>query len=346
MLANLIGSVANLKRRLVGLDILKPSSEEQLQDHILATSSRLSDPEQSDSASSQEESDSEEGPDFIPESCLFCSHSSSSLEDNITHMYKTHGLFIPDRDRIIVDLKSLLRYLHLVIFQYRECLYCHSQRKSAEAAQQHMIGKGHCKFDISSEESEFADFYAESTTFGKGDGDSQEEEKRGPTERTGEARLSAAITKVDSETARLSSGKLFSHRATAQATRSRHQYRATVTRLQPQLPDLAADESNLHQSSQQTPQNSTSLAVAKGAKREATLALQLDNLSISDRAALAHLSAPEQRSLLSIQKRELSQAKRVEKRFRSRVELMANSVKRSNFRNDEAGHDGRRRWNV
>ena len=327
------------------MDILKPLSEEQSQDPVLATSSRYSDPEQSDSASATEESDFEEGPDFIPESCLFCSHSSPNLEDNVIHMHKTHGLFIPDRDRLIVDLESLLRYLHLVIFQYRECLYCHSQRKSAAAAQQHMIDKGHCKFDISSEDSEFADFYAEFTTVGEDD-ESQGEESSVITEKSGEARPSAAITEVDGETARLSSGKLFSNRAAAQAIRSRHQYRVTVTRLHPQLPDLAPEESNLPQSNQQTRQNSTSLVVARGAKREATLALQLENLSISDREALAHLSATEQRSLLSIQKRELGKAKRVEKRFRSRVELMANSVKRANFRNDEAGHDGRRRWNV
>jgi pre-60S factor REI1 len=90
---------------------------------------------------------------------LFCNHINSSLDDNLTHMLKMHGLFIPDKDRLVLDAETLIAYFHLIIFGYLECLYCGTQRNSAEAAQQHMIGKAHCKFDISSEDSEFRHFY-------------------------------------------------------------------------------------------------------------------------------------------------------------------------------------------
>ncbi|KAM0497901.1 hypothetical protein ACHAQF_005956 [Verticillium nonalfalfae] len=75
------------------------------------------------------------------------------------HMQKVHGLFIPDKKRLIVDLETLFSYLHLIIVRHNECICCGTQRASTLAVQQHMLGKGHCKFDIASDDSEFADFY-------------------------------------------------------------------------------------------------------------------------------------------------------------------------------------------
>ncbi len=326
----------------MGLGVLKTPSDELQRDHHYLGSPSPSDPEHSDSS---EGSDSEDAPEFMPEDCLFCSNSSSTLEENVLHMHKAHGLFIPDRDRLIVDLEALVRYLHLVIFAYRECLYCHSQRASATAAQQHMIGKGHCKFDISNEGSEFADFYADATTPDQHDevdevgGDASLEEARG-------VKTSNPVLKIDDATVRLPSGKLLSHRSAAQALQSRHQYRTTMAQLHPQLPPSSPEGPSTQPASQPAQEASTSTALAKSAKREASLALELENLSAGDRAALIHLPATEQRSLLAVQKRELGRAKRAEKRFWSRVEMMGNTVKRSTFRNDEPGHDGRRRWGV
>lgn len=74
-------------------------------------------------------------------------------------MLQSHGLFIPDRNRLVIDEVTLVKYSHLIIFGYFECLYCGSERSSAQATQQHMIGKGHCKIDVYRENSEFRDFY-------------------------------------------------------------------------------------------------------------------------------------------------------------------------------------------
>ena len=58
-------------------------------------------------------------------------------------MQKSHGLFIPHHQHLAVDLETLFRYLHLVIFGYRECIQCGTERATIQAVQQHMIGKGH-----------------------------------------------------------------------------------------------------------------------------------------------------------------------------------------------------------
>jgi pre-60S factor REI1 len=214
-----------------------------------------------------------------------------------------------------------------------------------------MLGKGHCKFDISKEDSEFADFYTVSAPASE-DGEEEQTEGDKATKDAKEASRTAPITLVDGTTARLPSGKIFSHRSTAQAMQSRHQYRTARAQLQPQLLAGSTEEpentSSVLPDGQQTTKEgeSTSTALAKSAKREAALALQLKNLSVSDRAALAHLPTAEQRSLITVQKKEMAKAERAENRFYRRVEIMSNSVKRSLFRNDEAGHDGRRRWNV
>src|SRR5688572_30214237 len=61
---------------------------------------------------------------FTPGQCLFCPITSSTLEDGMVHMQRSHGLFIPQQQHLTVDLETFFRYLHLVIFEYRECLYC------------------------------------------------------------------------------------------------------------------------------------------------------------------------------------------------------------------------------
>jgi pre-60S factor REI1 len=44
------------------------------------------------------------------EQCLFCTHSSESLEANVAHMTSSHSFFIPDIE-YLVDLDGLISYL-------------------------------------------------------------------------------------------------------------------------------------------------------------------------------------------------------------------------------------------
>jgi hypothetical protein len=96
--------------------------------------------------------------DFNPLVCLFCAKNSSSFDQSLEHTHQKHGLFIPAVG-LQVDFKTLVKYLHLVIYGYFECIFCGSQRNSVQAVQQHVTGKGHCKIDLEKEDSEFRDFY-------------------------------------------------------------------------------------------------------------------------------------------------------------------------------------------
>ncbi|KAF0328371.1 hypothetical protein GQ607_004523 [Colletotrichum asianum] len=138
---------------------------------------------------------------FDATQCLFCNCNSENLEENLDHMRKRHGMIVPYLESLIVDLEALVKYLHLVIYEYTECPYCGSIRNTPQAAQQHMTGKGHCKIDVQKENSEFRDFYAFESNAGP-DGS-----------RCGDSGH-ACFVDVDDETRRLPFGKTVSHRKT------------------------------------------------------------------------------------------------------------------------------------
>ncbi|KAI1661870.1 C2H2 type zinc-finger-domain-containing protein [Daldinia decipiens] len=93
-------------------------------------------------------------PDFDPGSCLFCAQESDILDDNMTHMAAAHGFNIPFQEFLAVDPETVVEYLHFVISGYRECICCGTRRGTVEGVQQHMVAKGHCRFDISIETEE------------------------------------------------------------------------------------------------------------------------------------------------------------------------------------------------
>lgn len=110
-----------------------------------------------------EVSDTEDGdteddsstPDFVPGKCLFCPQESDILDDNMIHMAEAHSFSIPFQDCLAVDLETVVEYLHFVIYSYRECICCGMQRGTVEGVQQHMVAKGHCRFDVSPDTEEF-----------------------------------------------------------------------------------------------------------------------------------------------------------------------------------------------
>lgn len=60
-----------------------------------------------------------------------------------------HGFFVTEPE-YLVDLEGLILYLAKVINSDYLCLFCDAEKdfKSAEAARQHMIDKGHCFMNI------------------------------------------------------------------------------------------------------------------------------------------------------------------------------------------------------
>ncbi|KAM0253756.1 hypothetical protein ACHAP5_000334 [Fusarium lateritium] len=113
-----------------------------------------------DTASETEEEPEEEGdkvPEFNPGSCLFCHHTSSSFDENLSHMEAHHGFSIPCTKYLLVEPENLIWYLHYVIFGSFQCMCCGKQRYTLEAIQHHMQAKDHCRFEITPEMLEFYD---------------------------------------------------------------------------------------------------------------------------------------------------------------------------------------------
>lgn len=143
----------HLKSQRHGLEVAKREEVERAS----ATSATIlqgSDPE----ADSDDDGNcSEASQDFDSNICLFCNEEFDSLEHNMLHMFKIHGLFVPDQEHLI-DLSSLLGYLSLLITDFNECLYCGKIKGSVEGIQHHMISKAHCKINLD-EKSQLEDFY-------------------------------------------------------------------------------------------------------------------------------------------------------------------------------------------
>ncbi|XP_022128060.2 zinc finger protein 622 [Pieris rapae] len=136
-----------------------------------------SDDEDIETDSEIEELDSDEwdecrvkGSDSLikPQDCLFCGHHSKNMVKNLRHMSVTHSFFIPDVEYCI-DLKGLLLYLGEKISQGYMCLWCNDTGKtfySMDAAQAHMIDKGHCKMlHEGIALAEYSDYYDYSSSY-------------------------------------------------------------------------------------------------------------------------------------------------------------------------------------
>ncbi|CAG7554622.1 unnamed protein product [Fusarium equiseti] len=251
---------------------------------------------------------------FTPGQCLFCPITSSTLEDGMVHMQKSHGLFIPQQQHLAVDLETFFRYLHLVIFEYRECLYCETTRSTVQAVQQHMMGKGHCKFDLS-EESEFADFY----DFYQ----SQDDVAEDSASDSGNDKDNRRPLKVDQDSMRLPSGRLISKKTSAQAEPSLSQIRRRPRTTTPQIeyvnePDIEPNTTD----GISIPDTQT--LTRRERRQKATAAHQLANMSVGDRTALMHLSSAEQRSLIATNQRFKEKTQKEEAKSQRRIDRKGN----------------------
>ena len=314
-----VSSVENLKRRIAGLQPIEAptvplptDTEEEKQGHSDADTAKAATSDETD-----DDSDAEiEAPTFIPEHCLFCWDKSETFDDNVAHMERSHGFHVRDQDRLVVDIETLIRYLHLVIVGYRECLYCQSKRRTVQAVRQHMREKGHCRFDTEDPTSEYRDFF----------------DLEGKADQTDAVCL---IPDSDSgDVARLPSGRLVSNRTAAPTSQGHRSRRSTDKSLidsepgQPPTMNVEADTS---------PGLPPSQALLRKEKREESLAVQLAQLSVNDRASIAHLEPSEQRAFLATQKKQMDRERRAEQRYASRVEMLGNKTLMMTFKNDVPG---------
>ncbi|ROV91230.1 hypothetical protein VMCG_09369 [Cytospora schulzeri] len=303
---------------------------------------------------------------FTPEQCLFCNLTSPDLDSSMAHMQKNHGLFIPvDIEdgllRLAVDLETLVRYLHLVIFGYNECLYCHSQKQTTQAVQQHMMGKGHCRVDLDGEDSEFKDFYEEvedgsaPSEAGLDETEpsrrSDEEETIGETSGDQTSRRQPS-SKIGGNSLSLQSGKVISHRS---APPPRHHRPLAETQdltrrgADHRLPTTLSASDDIHTAPESadddvpaTDTTESNRVLTRFERRaetnnRSTLSLAISKLSVNDRAALAHLPAAEQRAIVLTQFKQQDKARHQERRYRGKMDRKNNSLLMKHFVSDVPG---------
>ncbi|KAK7749981.1 hypothetical protein SLS62_008090 [Diatrype stigma] len=275
---------------------------------------------------------------FTPGQCLFCSNSLPSFADSVTHMQKSHGLFVPHPQRLIVDLETLFKYLHLIIFGYRECIQCGTERATVQAVQQHMIGKGHCRFDIAEQDSEFAEFYdfsepeegEESEVDFEEDGNIEEAGESEERDRRGNTSSSPSRNPVlaDEESIRLPSGKIVSRQTSSipagpSFTQLRRRTRTSASQLEYSI--VAEPDEDEAVPGKEQPGSADTQILSKREKREkAAVTYQLANMSASDRNSLVHLPASQQLAILAAQYRHAEKVQQEERRRRSKIDRKGN----------------------
>ncbi|KAF6837491.1 Cytoplasmic 60S subunit biogenesis factor [Colletotrichum plurivorum] len=271
---------------------------------------------------------------FTPGQCLFCPKPSTNFEENVAHMQKAHGLFIPYQQHLIVDLETFFKYLHLVIFEYRECIHCGTERATVQAVQQHMTGKGHCRFNVLEGESEFAEFYDfsgpeyDDESGSEDEEDENEEEQAAP--RSPSRTPVAVAVAVDEDSLRLPSGKIISRQSPSQSgptfSQLRRRTRNSASRLEYSPPD--ADEEEESASGKEEGHSSGDPGMQVLSKREkrdrAMVAHQLANMSKNDRNALMHLPTSQQRAILATQHRHEEKVQKEERRRQAKVDRKGN----------------------
>lgn len=225
-------------------------------------------------------------------------------------MSNSHGLLIPDVEHLLVDPETLVKYAHLVVFGYFECLYCGSERSSLRAVQQHMVGRGHCKFNIR-EGSEFADFWDWEETHEEGSGEEEGVELV-------DSRQSAI--RIDEPSLRLQSGKVLSHRLATTVKNKKRGRRVTTS--DQVVATVATPPHSTPVQSQQEPETSSK----RVAKLTARFDHHLSTLRAEDKRSIMHLPTYQQRAVVAKGKAQVERARREENAMLLKIQLQANKT--------------------
>lgn len=238
--------------------------------------------------------------EFIESQCLFCNQMNTDLDQNLDHMLIAHGLFL-ERTNLLVEISSLLAYFHLIISGYYECLYCGTERNTRQAVQQHMMAKGHCKYDISDEDSELRDFY-----------DFPSSDARDKLQQTLDSQLSPQAKSKKTKSSKRS---------------PRSSTEITDSPLEQETPAVQATEASSGEASSNTGETDGGDQVelsTRAQKQEHTLNNQLSRLRADERRSLVHLPASQQRAILATHHKQMEKARRTEQTKRGRLESSGN----------------------
>uniref|UniRef100_F1KYZ8 Zinc finger protein 622 n=1 Tax=Ascaris suum TaxID=6253 RepID=F1KYZ8_ASCSU len=108
--------------------------------------------------------------------CLFCLSPSANMEQNLAHMGRFHGFFLPDVE-FCVDVEGMLRYLGLKVGSGNMCLLCNEKGRrfrSLDACQKHMKDKAHCRVAHDGNAMlEYEEFYDYSSMYAENEEDAE-----------------------------------------------------------------------------------------------------------------------------------------------------------------------------
>ncbi|KAK6387268.1 hypothetical protein LTS17_000535 [Exophiala oligosperma] len=246
---------------------------------------------------------------FNEAECLFCNEMSTDLDQNLAHMSKTHGLFV-DSTNLLVDMSTLVGYFHLVISGYYECLYCGTQRNTRQAVQQHMMAKGHCKYDLTNKEAEYRDFYDFPTS------DAEEELYHNLHARHSpyDTQLRAQARTRRQRAANASDVTGAGHNITSSLSDQALQTPAAYPQTDAEVTPSAAEPTS----------RSNAEVSTRALKQEFALNSQLAQLRAEDRRSLMHLPSSQQRAVLANHHKQMEKARRTEQTHRGRLETAGN----------------------
>jgi pre-60S factor REI1 len=247
--------------------------------------------------------------EFDESQCLFCNQTSPDLDQNLVHMSKAHGLHV-DLTNLLVDVVSLLGYFHLVISGCYECLYCGTQRNTRQAVQQHMMAKGHCKYDITDKNAELRDFYE----FSSSDTKEKLHQNLPPMRFSDDPQLPS---------------KARSRKPRPPKRSDRHGPNITASPLGQALPTPTSTpqshtDAESSSNAAETPSHSLGELSTRALKQEHTLNNQLAQLRADDQRSLLHLPASQQRALLATHHKQMEKARRTEQTKRGNLESAGN----------------------
>ena len=285
----------------------------------------------------EEQSADEEG--FSVSHCLFCNARSADVQENVEHMSKSHGMFIPEKD-YLVDLDGLINYLYRKITENNECLYCHVIRANAAGIRTHMRDKGHCMiaFETEEEQVEIGQFYDFRSTYSDDEHDTDTPESDGVKVSTSEAdedgweteTSASSVEEDDDETddhreqapaiyeseyeLHLPSGRSVGHRSLARYYRQNlHNYPSADERAARQLAieNGEVNEEEEGQQQQQTGRNQNRALVTRA----------------NGGLGMVGATEPQKRAALRSERRERTRALRQEHRYSAKVNMAANNQK-------------------
>uniref|UniRef100_A0A093VQV7 Cytoplasmic 60S subunit biogenesis factor REI1 like n=1 Tax=Talaromyces marneffei PM1 TaxID=1077442 RepID=A0A093VQV7_TALMA len=295
-------------------------------------------------ADNEDEDMGEDGEDKVEEysstKCLFCLEDATDVQANVDHMFKVHGMFVPEKD-YLADIDGLISYLHAKVNENHECLLCHAIRTTAAGIRTHMRDKSHCMiaFETEEEQVEIGQFYDFRSTYSD-----DEDEDEDMTDDAGGVPVTSSDadadgwetddSSVDSDGAErkpyqasqpiyqtdyelhLPSGRSIGHRSLAKYYRQNlHSYstpeeRATARQLA--IENGTADENDEEEEGQTT---------IKRNEHKALISRANGGLGLSG------ASAQQRSEALAIERRERTRAQREERKFNAKVNRQANSQK-------------------